>query len=355
MAAIPTPAGPVYTIERGDAVLHRDTVLALWRENLRDDPNREGKFDWFYRNDNPWGTAAFHLLRHEPSRTWVGTAAIGHRRMQYRGRDVRAGVLADMAVDARHRSLGPALMLQTGLLETAAGEFDLLYGIPNKKPAAVMQRLGYAVLARLPRFSCVLRHHEYLNRRVPYLPVRFLGWLGDSIRRGRDAAWRFSGLTPCVEWSHGADPRVDELWQRSWPRNTLMAPRDAALLRWRFDRFPGGGTRYLLLTHPRSGDLLAWFACQPDGSYLHVRDFWAHDAARGTSRRYIAALLRAASAAGYAAVDIEYGAPSAKQANWISQGFVERGHRLVVGRWVGEQPMQTLPDDYHFTAADEDV
>lgn len=355
MTEPPTSPVATYATVRGDVARDHDTLLAIWQGNLPDQRDREHKFNWFYRDASPWGATLFRLLRHEPSGTWVGTAAIGRRHMRYRGQDIRAGILADMTVDARHRSLGPAMMLQESLSEAALGEFDLLYGFPNPTAAVVMRRLGYFTLAQLPRFTRVLRHHVYLGRHLPRVLARLAGWCIDTLRRVQDAAWRFPGPVPRVSWSMHADPRMDALWQHSAPGDTLMAPRTVALLQWRFDRFPAGNTRYLLLSDPGNGRLLAWFACQQASGHLHVRDFWSDDAADGVGRGYIAALVRAARAEGCAAVDISCAAPAPRLDNWRALGFVEREHRLIVGQWLdGRIQPESPPDDYHFTSADED-
>lgn len=350
----PTTSQP-YVVVRGDVVRDRDAVLALWNGNLTLAADRVGKFDWFYRHA-PWGTATFHLLWHQPSAAWVGTAAIGPRRMQYAGRDVRAGVLADMAVDARHRSLGPAVMLQNALVQAAADEFDLVYGFPNRAASVVMRRLGYPVLGKMPRYLRILRHRVYLERHLPRPLALPLGWLLDGARRLRDGAWRFSGRIPRAEWCEHADERVERLWQGSAPSaDTLIAPRNLTWLRWRFDLFPGCGTRYLMLTAPRDEALLAWFACQPDGACMHIRDFWSIDAANGVGARWIAALVRAVRTAGFATLDLELATPQEKLANWIGQGFIEREHRFVVGRWMKEGTARPAPQNFHFTSADEDA
>src|SRR3546814_17963935 len=97
------------------------------------------KYDWFYRQC-PYGAPLTLLLRHEASGEWVGVASAGPRQMVFGGRRVSAGVLVDLAVLPAHRSLGPALTLQTALMEAGAKRFDLLYGFPNPKAAAVFRR-----------------------------------------------------------------------------------------------------------------------------------------------------------------------------------------------------------------------
>lgn len=343
--------GPVYTAHAGDITRDRDHVIAVWRGNLGQASRQAAKYDWFY-GTCPWGPPLLQLLRHEPSATWVGTAAAGARRMSWQGNAVRAGVLVDIAVDARHRTLGPALMLQSSLLDAAAGRFDLLYGFPNAKSLPVVKRLGYEVIEFMPRYSRVLRHGDYLARHLPGMLARPLGWLLDTLRDAGDAL-RGRGLL--ARWSERVDPRMDDLWRDSDHGNGPLAVRDTELLRWRFDESPVADVRYLLLGERPDGPLLGWFACQARQHTLQVCDFWSTDAAQGVGRPLIDALLRAARREGYAAVSLEYAAPARKLANWLRAGFVERSRRPVIGRWLRDPAGNGgTPPEWHLTHADED-
>src|SRR5688500_18512216 len=119
----------------------RDTVQSIWRGTLGQQDRMAAKYDWFYLAC-PHGPPLLQLLRHIDG-DWVGTACAGRRRMRWQGRDISAGVLVDLAVVPEHRSLGPALILQQGLIEAGARDLDLLYGFPNPKAAAVFKRIGY--------------------------------------------------------------------------------------------------------------------------------------------------------------------------------------------------------------------
>lgn len=350
-----TPAGPTYVVVQGDAVRDRETVLALWASNLNAVRDRTGKFDWFYRDAGPWGATTFRLLWHEASATWVGVAAVGCRQLRYHGHIIRAGILADMALDARHRSLGPAMMLQMSLIESAAGRFDLFYGFPNRAAAVVMRRLGYTVIGQFRQCVFVLRHHMYLERHLPRFLALPFGWMLDVVWRMRGSGPQSRDTTLRAAWSETVDTRMDVLWEGSVDDDVLMAPRTTEMLRWRFDRFPCARTRYLLLSDVRDGELLAWFACESEGAYLHVRDFWSADAAHGVGRQYIAALIRIARDERYSAIRLEYASPRSRLVNWLALGFVEREHREVVCRVLDKEELQRLPPNYHFTRADEDV
>src|SRR3546814_213354 len=154
---------PAYTVHEADLERDRELIVGLWRGNLGEDARMARKYDWFYRQC-PYGAPLTLLLRHEASGEWVGVASAGPRQMVFGGRRVSAGVLVDLAVLPAHRSLGPALTLQTALMEAGAKRFDLLYGFPNPKAAAVFRRVGYAPLGELSRHARVLRHGDHAHR-----------------------------------------------------------------------------------------------------------------------------------------------------------------------------------------------
>jgi len=352
---VPQPA-PVYLACTGEPTRDRDIVLSVWQEAL-DHTSRShaAKFDWFYLGC-PWGTPLLELLKHMPASACIGTAAAGPRRMLWNGRAIRAGVLVDMAVAAQHRTLGPALTLQNGLQAAAAERFDLLYGFPNPKAVAVAKRAGYPVIGELRRYSCVLRHGSYFARHMPKLLAQPLGWLFDTWRDARRAIRARFDASLTSTWCDRADPRMDELWRNSEHGDGLIAVRDTALLRWRFDELPGIKTRYLCLSERSDGPLQAWFACQVDGTSLCVRDFWSRDAACGSSRAQIDALIRAArrSPDRHAAISVEYAAPASRLSGWLAAGFVERDRQPIVGCWLDTTDGRQALANFHLTAADED-
>lgn len=343
---------PQYIVRNGDALRDRDQVLAIWSGNLGHKDSIAAKYDWFYLQC-PYGAPLLQLLQHQPSNTWVGTACAGLRRMSWRGREIRAGVLVDLAVLPEHRSLGPALILQQGLIEAGARELDLLYGFPNPKAAAVFKRIGYEKLTEIVRYARVLRHTHYLQQRMPRWMAQPMGWAVDLAFAARDLMRRAIGPRLKTHWTNTADARMDALWAASSKGNGLVATRDSQHARWRFDDSPMARTRYLLLTQAHEESLCAWFAIQMEAETLHVRDFWSRDGAGGMDKSCILALVEAARRAGHAALSVEIAAAPAHVSDWIRCGFVQRGKRPVFGRWSAA-PDAGTPTELFLTSADED-
>ncbi len=345
-----------YVARAGDAATDGDVVVGLWRGNLGREERLAAKYEWFYRGC-PFGAPAVELLRHEPTASWVGVASAGPRRLVWNGREIAAGVLVDLAVAQEHRSLGPALSLQKALLAEGHRRFELLYGFPNPKAAPVFKRVGYAQLGEATRYARVLRHRRYIEKvlpkRVPKIAAAPAGMLLDlvPVARGLPAVRRLR-----TTWTSKVDPRMNDLWRSSDEGDVPIAVRDTTFLAWRFDRAPLGRTEYLLVTERGTETLRAWFACEADETgtgTLHVRDFWATDAARGIDRGPVDALLVAASLRGHATVSFEYMGPAARLRGFREAGFVARSRRPVFGRWrdASDDPRRA---ELHLTSADED-
>lgn len=344
-------ASPLYTVQDGDASRDRESVLSIWRGNLGQEAHLAAKYDWFYLGA-PTEAPLLQLLRHESSGAMVGVCSAGRRRMLWRGRDIRAGVLVDMAVTPEHRSLGPALILQQGLVAAGKRELDVLYGFPNPKAAPVFKRIGYRHLCDIVRYARVLHHAGYLARRMPPLPARLAGALIDLAVHIADTLRGLGRPRLQPKWSEHADPRMDALWSGSPHGQDVLAIRDAQHVQWRFDQSPLRTHRHLLLSDA-DGTLSGWFATEVIDDTLHVRDFWSRDAAHGIGRHYLDALLRAARAAGHAAVSVELAASAAHLDAWYSSRFVERSRRPVYGQWTAADPGSDPPAVF-LTSADED-
>lgn len=344
---------PLYTVHDADPRQVRDTVLSIWRGNLGHERcGHEAKYEWFYLGSEG-SPPLLQLLRHEPSGDWVGACAAGPRRMLWRGREIRGGVIVDFAVLPEHRSLGPALTLQQGLIAAGARRLDLLYGFPNPKAVAAVKRAGLDQLAEIVSYVRVLRHGRYLTRYLPGPLAAIVGASMDLALAVRDGLRRLRAPAAHVEWSERADERMDDLWRDSDHGDGLVMVRDAAYARWRFDHAPLGATRYLLVSRKADGKLRAWFAARSESGVLRVRDFWSDGGIGGIDRSCIDALLQAARASGHSAVSVEIGAPAACHAAWLSLGFFERRRRPVHGHWSVVSP-ETAGAALYLTASDKD-
>ena len=341
-----------YRVERGSAADDGDRVISIWRGNLGQVDRLAAKYDWFYRR-NPFGDPLLLLLWHQPSSAMVGVAAAGPRLMQLAGKVLRAGVLVDMAVMAEHRSLFPALMLQKQLMVDGMAHFEILYGFPNPKAAAVFKRVGYAQRANIVRYAAVVLARHYLARcGVPGVLAGIAGAAIDALFIFRRWLSRLSDRSLSIEWIDRADERMDKLSAATQGSGALHAIRDSRFLRWRFDESPKTQCRYLCISDQRQGTgLLAWFACQKEDQSLHVRDFWSIDGVAGLQRRFLSILLSYGRRAGYASVSMEFLGDDAVIHSLRAAGFEPRGSRPVFCTQSAALPEAV---GLHLTSADED-
>ena len=343
---------PQYVVRAGDPLRDRDAVLSAWRGNLGQEDRMAAKYDWFYLAC-PYGSPLLELLSEGgDNEGCLGTACAGRRRLRLRGEDVRAGVLVDLVVMPEHRSLGPALMLQQGLIAASEGQMDVLYGFPNPKAVALCKRVGYRHLTDLVRYARVLRHRRYLQARMPGWLALPTGWLADAVIALRDGWRRLRDPRLRHEWSGSADARMDALWQGSSQGEGAVGVRDQLHARWRFDESPLAVVRYLWLTNARSNAAQAWFATKIRDEALHVLDFWSVNGARGLSPHHVRALLAAARIEGHASVSVEISGSEEQLHAWKDCGFKSRSGRPVYARW-NRNTADDLPD-WFLTSADED-
>ncbi|MGH8863057.1 MAG: hypothetical protein ACREVZ_00170 [Burkholderiales bacterium] len=351
MAGTPARETPAYTCERADLARDRDAILAIWRGNLGREASLAGKYDWFYTKGEA-GSPIAMLLRHASSSLPVGIAAAGPRRAIWCGRNVRIGVLVDMAVVPEHRSLYPALLLQRALQQTVPGEFAALYGFPNPKAAAVFVRAGYSRTIEVRRYVRVLRPGTYLRRRLPGWVARLLGPPLDLLLAAWDSLRARGSRAFSANWRADADPRVDDLW-RATPHGTgPIAVRDLSFLRWRFDHKPAAAFRYLMV-EGGGGRLVAWFACEDDETTLVIRDFWTGEGCDGLDPSIVWLLLREARKGGYSAVSMEFGGSAVIFRTLEAAGFAARSSRPFFS-FFGPGPASARAAAWHVTSADED-
>ena len=194
----------------------RSSLTELWSRNLPVGTVVDDKFRWFYL-EAPLGPASAFLLEAQDGPDQgraVGCAGIGLRELAYRGKVLRAALLADLAVDKSHRTVLPALTMQRAVRKHTQSAFDLSYGFPNKHAVAVHTRIGFHLLGHMQRWVLVLRHAPYLQR-VMDLPIvpGIAGRVVDAARRVERAprslparVWRKLELLDEV------DERFDQLW-----------------------------------------------------------------------------------------------------------------------------------------------
>ncbi|MBL9027722.1 MAG: hypothetical protein JNL21_36365 [Myxococcales bacterium] len=264
---------PSYRLDTPSLAASEPDLVRLWRENLSLRGPAGHKFAWTCR-DAPEPPVEL-LLR--AGAEAVGCIGVMPRPFSYRSQAVHGAILGDLAVDASHRSLMPALTLVRGARKVALERGAFSYGFPNVAAAPVLKRCGYRTLGSLTRYARVLRHARYMRRRisVPVLAqvaaplvdgARFAGMLAPAAR----------ALTHLkLEWLTSADARFDDLWQRARPHYDLVGERSSRFLRWRFLEHPEERCEIAALVDRSSADAVhAYAVVLREGEFARIRDLF---------------------------------------------------------------------------------
>ena len=224
-----------YFVEEAALEHFHDETKALWSSNLLSFTPAavDAKLDLGYRT-NPAGQGVILVLRVHDEKSIVGVQGVHPRTMHLGPTLIRAANLADFAVAPEHRTLGPALMLIKHAITQTSASFDLLYGLPNAKSAAVCNRAGLKRVGSTQRHAKPLRSRKILARHVPARLAGALAPWADLGLRLIDACRSRADRTRLVcRTTSFDDPHLDAIWagRRS---DLLLSERSSAMLRWRY-------------------------------------------------------------------------------------------------------------------------
>jgi hypothetical protein len=265
---------PSYTLDAPSLDAAEGDLLRLWRDNLSVRGDVARKLAWTCK-EAPTPPLAELLVRSGDEA--VGCIGVMRRNFRVAGDNYAAGLIGDLAVDAAHRTLMPALTLVRGARKLALEHGPLTYGFPNPAASPVLQRCGYKTLGSLTRYARVLRHARYVRRRIstplvvtaasPILDgFRFAGMLAPAARALPQVK---------LDWLKATDARFDALWESARSSYDIVAERTAAFLTWRFLRHPEEQCEIAALVDRRgAGELFAYAVVQHDGETARIRDIF---------------------------------------------------------------------------------
>ena len=365
---------PSYQVERAAPRAVRADLERLWDANLTLEAHPADKFAWLYL-EAPEPPATVLVLRADG--VAVGTAGVGLRRMQLGADRGRAGLLADLAVDKAHRSVGPALALVRAGKALVDEELALAYGFPNKLAEGVFKRAGYKPLGTIARYARPLRHAAFADRvddatlaRVPaaargavtralqvpaLVAVATRGLDVATLMRAAPATARAMRRLQRIELAM-PDERFDALWESARGAYAIVAERSARFLRWPFP--PRPGRTWHLAVERANGTPRAYAVTDIVDGVALVRDVFGHaDDVGALLDRLPLALYRA----GATSISMRY-----LGARWLvdaltTRGLVARPSTRIIAVTTGAQcppAARALIDDveaWHLTDADEDV
>jgi GNAT superfamily N-acetyltransferase len=370
---------PRYSVERRPFVEVETELRRLWDDNLTVDGGVERKLAWLYREapDPPDGVFMLAADGDDEPRRWVGTAGVLIRRVQIAERELRAGLLADLAVDRAHRSVGPALMLAREARTWTLGHLDLAYGFPNRHAEGVFKRVGYKVLGKMPRYARVLRHAGYAAKVTEDDLARAPAPLRSFLLRGlqqpalanlaglaADAAVLALGAAEGIgaasrlrlEYVARPDERFDRLWAAAHASFGVVGQRTSHFLDWRFP--PSDAISFAVASTRRTGEPRAYAVLERDGDTVHVRDLFGHPT---DIPALLDLVIPALYARGAASLSMRYlGAPwlvDALTARRFATRATERTITIGTSERLPAEVRARIEDatSWHMTDADEDT
>lgn len=269
-----------YSIEHIDPADVRADLLRLWWDNLPvTRESAEAKYQWTYFDapHRPEGVFVLKAKQDGEEARIVGTSGVGWRSFFVHGRELRAGLLGDLAVDRDHRTALPAIRLVREARQTTLDHFDVAYGYPNHAAEGVFLRCGYHKLGTMRRYAAVLRYAPYVRRvfDVPVLP-RVAGAGLDVLRMGLRVPRMLQATRRYhLEWLDDVDERFDALWQRARDEYPIIGQRDARFLRWRFLCHPSERFQLVALAENSPGrPLRAYAVIHRQGRAAYLRDLF---------------------------------------------------------------------------------
>ncbi|MFT3954857.1 MAG: hypothetical protein QM722_10870 [Piscinibacter sp.] len=343
-----------YHIQEADLSVSAGAIRELWVANLvgHDERSAGAKLRLGYA-ENPAGLGSALLLYPEGDAEPKGVQGLHPRAFCFGTRRLRAVGLADYAVDAAHRSLGPALMLMRQGTQLGRERFDLVYGLPNQKAAAVLARAGLKRLGFVQRYAKPLRTRAQLGRRLPAALAGAAAPFVDAALRLRDefraVAQRPALRCRTVAWS---EAEVDSLWAQR-PQALLLSERSLAMLRWRFGGAERGEWR-LSLAHDRAGALRGYVVWRMKTGFAEIGDFFSADPAALTAPLMLA-FTREARRAGATSISVSFFGAAAVARELQRSGMKARPQQAPLFKLPGDDAALDEPERWYVTSFDNDA
>lgn len=278
-----------YSLKEADLAADQGQVVDTWAlglEGLVDDVARS-KYRQSYL-ENPAGVGECLLLLEAATGLPVGAQGLIPRVFHKGSQRLDAGMLADFVVAPEHRSLGPALTLMRSCITISKRRFGFVYGTPNEKSRAILNRAGIRPWGALIRYTKLIRSKGYFDARMPAWFSTPLAALADLAIACIDLA-RDRLVGRRLVWAEVSafDQTFDEVWRRARSPQLIIGDRSSRSLAWRY--LPGDGPTWTLsVARERGSDVPVGYMVwrQVNGTAM-TSDFFCTDVERSVS-----ALLR---------------------------------------------------------------
>lgn len=251
-------------------------ALGLWLKVFNSPRKFEEKCSWYYEPEK--NRSKIYFLQRKGDYEVLG--AIGSVEREFEGKygKTSLGFCSDFAIDEKHRTLGPAILLLKNFVASRGESSDILFGFPNNRAVGAMCRAGFTVLSEVSRYALILNYKYYIDKsRFSSLLIPLSLLLNLVVRSYLKiiTSIQYSGYV-FNEITEVGDS-FDELW-RDWIEqcDLYTGKRDKEYLAWRFLDNPANNYRIFRLSKKNSGQLVGYAVIrQNEEGHWTVFDFFA--------------------------------------------------------------------------------
>jgi hypothetical protein len=265
-----------YTVYQADLKKDKNVILKFCAEN-RKKPLEE-KFKWMYEG-NPDGKAMVWLIKHDESGEYAGMTSLFPRKFFINNKCVDGGIAGDFLVNAKHRTLGPAIMLQKGVLSAANSSVDFIYGFPNMHSEPVFKRVGYKCLGPITRLVKVLKTEPQLRKFG--LSEWFIALVSPVIDLVLSLfsfeTWHCANHDYLCEEVDKIDERFDRLWEERKNKFSVIGEKNSDFLRWKYIDDPDDHNRVFAVFDLEKSCLKGFIIYFQDANSVEILDFLFSD------------------------------------------------------------------------------
>jgi hypothetical protein len=254
----------------------RQQMLALLSRNLPQ--HRADHFQWRHF-DNPAGEAWSAFLCDGPNGAAVAMASVFPRHMFVDGARVTWGQVAEFVVDAKYRSLGPAVMLQRATFRPVdLGFISVCFDCPpHDQGMSTFNRLGMQANTEVFRYALALRSDQFLAIKLGNgalaKPVVAAANLALKLKRSARGKSTMHGVEISVlEGNFGEE--FTKLDQSVSSLGIIRGSRSAEVLNWRHKQQPG--CKFYTLVARRFGELLGFLTAIDFSGRIAIWDIFGH-------------------------------------------------------------------------------
>jgi hypothetical protein len=259
-------------LRSASAAQDQEQMVELQDRNLAD--HLEGRFEWRHFA-NPAGPAWSWFLHERSDGPAVAMASVFPCHMCIDRKKVVCGQVGEFVVDAKYRSMGPALMLQRATFEPVnSGAIAICYDCPpHDQGMSTFRRLGMQANTEVYRYALPLRSDEFLQKKLGAGPVAKSATAAANLFLNAKLSTRRNRQFRGIEISSFDGPFGEEFTQLDQLVSSvgmIRASRSAELLNWRYRKIPR--CNYLTLVARRAGELLGFLTAIDCGGRVGIGD-----------------------------------------------------------------------------------